>query len=211
MLLDPEPHIPDMPEVSRMPDVADIPDVADTPDDADIPDVAAVAGAAVPAPIPPPSKLEVAPNIDDGEVPMVEHVVPLLGIEMVPVGAGLMPGDAISVEPSGMPVWETAEPVPVPSGEVAPMLGVGLAIPLTCAVATLPMTSAGRTAAISVNLIGIFLSKRSQHRADERRSAHAVARRYPGVRLSSLRAAVGLKWLRAVLSRKVAGPPQMHN
>src|SRR5258708_10070427 len=55
MLLEPEPHIPDMPEVSSMPEVVDIPDVADIPDDVDIPDVAAVAGAAVPIAIPPPS------------------------------------------------------------------------------------------------------------------------------------------------------------
>jgi hypothetical protein len=126
MLLDPEPHIPDMPEVCSMPEVVDIPDV--------IPDVAAVAGAAVPIAIPPPSKLAVDPNIDDGAVPMVEHVVLLPDMEIVPVaspGAGLTPGDAISVEPSGMPVGETAEPVPKPSGEVAPMPGVGLAIPLT--------------------------------------------------------------------------------
>jgi hypothetical protein len=64
---------------------------------------------------------------------MVEHVV-LPDMEMVPVaspGAGLTPGDAISVEPSGMPVGETAEPVPKPSGEVVARLGVGLAIPLT--------------------------------------------------------------------------------
>jgi hypothetical protein len=60
MLLEPEPHIPDMPEVSSMPEVVDIPDVADFPDDVDIPDVidipdAAVAGAAAPIAIPPPS------------------------------------------------------------------------------------------------------------------------------------------------------------
>jgi|SRR5882724_3296768 len=42
-LLDPEPHIPDMPEVCSIPEVVDIPDVA------------AVAGAAVPAAVPPPS------------------------------------------------------------------------------------------------------------------------------------------------------------
>ena len=122
MLLDPEPHIPDSPEVSSIPDVVDIPDVADIPDELDIADVAAVAGDVVPTAIPPPSKLVVDPNIDDGEVPTVEHVVPLLGIEIVPVapvGAGLMPGDAISVEPRGMPVGETVEPVPMPSGEVA--------------------------------------------------------------------------------------------
>jgi len=101
----------------------------------------------------------VDPNIPDGEVPMVEHVVPLLGIEIVPVapmGAGLTPGDAISVEPRGMPVGATAEPVPMPSGEVAPMVGVGLAIPVTCAMATLQTKSDGMTAAINEYRIGVF-------------------------------------------------------
>jgi hypothetical protein len=154
MLLEPEPHIPDMPEVSSIPEVVDIPDVADIPDDVDIPEVAAVAAAPVPTAIPPPSKLAVDPNIPDGEVPRVEHDVPLVGVEIVPVtmGPGLTPGDAISVEPRGMPVGETVEPVVMPSGEVAPMLGVGLAIPLTCAMAALQITSAGRTAAINEHL-----------------------------------------------------------
>ena len=78
-------------------------------------------------------------------------------MEMVPVaspGAGLTPGDAISVEPSGIPVGETAEPVPIPSGEVAPRLGVGLAMPLTCARAALQTKSAAGIAAISDNLVG---------------------------------------------------------
>ena len=78
----------------------------------------------------------------------------LLGIEIVPVaspGAGLTPGDAISVEPRGMPA---VEPVPMPSGEVAPMVGVGLAIPLTCAIAPLQTISAARIVAIHDNLIG---------------------------------------------------------
>jgi hypothetical protein len=114
-----------------------------------VPDVAAVAGVALPIAIPPPSKLAVDPNIPDGEVPMVEHVVPVAS-----EGAGLTPGDAISVEPRGMPVGETVEPVPMPSGEVAPMVSVGLAIPLTCAMAALQTTSAGRIAAIHDNLIG---------------------------------------------------------
>jgi hypothetical protein len=90
---------------------------------------------------------------------MVEQVVPLLGIEIVPVtavGVGLTPGDAISVEPRGMPVGETVEPVPIPSGEVAPTVGVGLAIPVTCAMATLQTNSAGMTAATNEYLIGIF-------------------------------------------------------
>jgi hypothetical protein len=153
MLLEPDPHIPDRPEVSSIPDVVDI------PEELDIADVAAVAGVAVPTAIPPPSKLVVDPNIDDGGVPTVEHVVPLLGIEIVPVtpvGAGLIPGDAISVDPRGMPVGETVEPIPMLSGEVAPMVGVGLAIPLTWAMAVLQTTSAGMTAATSENRIGVL-------------------------------------------------------
>src|SRR5712671_2075796 len=115
ILLEPEPHIPDNPVVSSIPDVADIPDDDDIPDDIDVPDiavapdVAAVAGVAAPTAVPPPSKLAVDPNIPDGEVPKVEHVVPLLvlGIVIVPVtpvGIGLTPGEAISVEPIGIPV-----------------------------------------------------------------------------------------------------------
>jgi hypothetical protein len=156
MLLEPEPHIPDNPEVSSVPEVVDIPDDVDIPD-AMVPEFAPVAGVAVP--IPPPSKAAPDPNIPDGAIPMVEHVVLLLGIEIVPVtsvGAGLMPGDAISVEPRGMPVGETAEPIPIPSGEVASMVGVGLANPVTCAMATLQTKSAGTTAAINESPIGIF-------------------------------------------------------
>jgi hypothetical protein len=158
MLLEPEPHIPDMPEVSSIPEVVDIPEVADIPEDVDIPEAAAVAAAAVPTAIPPPSKLAVDPNIPDGEVPRVEHVALLPDIEVVPVtmGPGLTPGEAISVEPSGMPVGETVEPVVMPSGEVAPMAGVGLAIPLTCAMAALQTTSARRTAAINETLTRIL-------------------------------------------------------
>ena len=61
ILLEPEPHIPDIPDVSSIPEVVDIPDVAEIPDDVDVadiavaPDVAAVAGIAAPAAVPPPS------------------------------------------------------------------------------------------------------------------------------------------------------------
>ena len=168
MLVEPEPHIPDSPDVSS------IPEVVDTPDVADIADVAAVAGVAVPTAIPPPSKLAVDPNIPEGEVPMVEHVVPLLGIEMVPVtptGAGLTPGDTISVEPRGMPVWETAEPAPMPSGEVAAIVGVGLAIPVTCAMAAaLQRTSVAKTEAINDNFILNLLLKPASKASACRRS-----------------------------------------
>jgi hypothetical protein len=122
MLLEPEPHIPDIPEVSSIPDVADI-----APDVAVLPDIAPVAGGVVPIAVPPPSKVAVDPNIVEDEVPKVEHVVPLLGIAMVPVtpvGAGLTPGDAISVEPIGIPAAPTGALGPIPSGEVAPSEGV---------------------------------------------------------------------------------------
>ena len=163
----PEPHIPDIPEVSGIPKAADISDVTAVPADMDVPDVAAVAGAMVPIVVPPPSKVAVDPNIPDGEVPVVEHVVPLPGTAIVPVtpvGSGLSPGDASSVAPRGMPVGDTVEPVPRPSGEVAPIVGVGAAIPPTCAMATLQTKSAGRTTAIDEIRIGIPRSKAASMR-----------------------------------------------
>jgi hypothetical protein len=177
-LLEPEPHIPDIPAVSSVPEVVDTPDALkgceefETPNDVDDPDIAiappadpAVAGAPlpIPIPIPPPSKLVVDPNIVDGEVPTVEHAVPLLvlGIVIVPVtpvGAGLSPPEMISVDPRGMPVGPTDVPGPTPSGEVVPSVGVGGIAP-TCAMAPLQARSAGSTAAINANLIGIPLLK----------------------------------------------------
>jgi len=139
MLLEPEPHIPD---VSSIPEDVDIPGVVDISDDAVVSDiavlpvVAAVAGAALPAAAPPPSKLAVDPNVPDADIPPVEHVVPLVviaplvGIAIVPVtlplGAGLTPGDVISVAPIGIPVVPTDPLVPIPSGEVAPSEGVAV-------------------------------------------------------------------------------------
>jgi hypothetical protein len=166
MLLEPEPHVPDNPDVSSVPEAIDVPDVAGIPDDVDVPDVAvvpvvaAVAGVAVPTAVPPPSKLAVDPNVPDGEVAKVEHAVPLLvlGIVIVPVtplGTGLTPGDASSVAPNGIPVGELAESVAMPSGEVSPIVGVGVAVPI-CAMATLQTKSAGRTAAINEKLIGVL-------------------------------------------------------
>ena len=161
MLLAPEPHIPDSPDVSN-PEVVDIPDEVDIPEDIAIPAipaVAAVAGIAVPIVVPPPSKVAVDPNMPADAVPAVEHVVPLPGIAMVPVesvGAGLIPGEASSVDPNGMPVGETGESPEIPSGEVAPMAGVGGAMPPTCAMATLQVKSAGMTAAANENRIGIL-------------------------------------------------------
>jgi hypothetical protein len=83
-------------------------------------------------------------------------------VPVTPAGAGLTPGDAISVAPRGIPVWGTAEPIPKPSGEVAAIVGVGLTMPLICAMAAaLQTTSAGRTAAINDHLIPYLLLKSS--------------------------------------------------
>jgi hypothetical protein len=177
-LAEPEPHIPDSPAVSSVPEVLDTPDVLEGMEEFDIPDdaiavvadiappaVPAVAGAplVIPIPMPPPSKLVVDPNIVDGEVPTVEHVVPLLmlGIVIVPVtpvGAGLSPPEMISVDPSGMPVGPTDVPGPAPSGDVIPSVGV-VGIAPTCAIALLQAKSPGSTAAINANLIVIPLLK----------------------------------------------------
>jgi hypothetical protein len=170
-LLEPEPHIPDIPAVSSIPEVADTPDVLSRFDEVDIPDVDApgiavlpdiaplptvVAPAGAPVAIPPPSKLALDPNIDEGEVPTVEHAVPLvvLGIEIVPVtpvGTGLSPAELISVDPSAMPVGPTDVPGLSPSGEVAPRVGVVGMAP-TCAIAPLQEKSAGTITAINASL-----------------------------------------------------------
>ena len=65
-------------------------------------------------------------------MPAVEHDVaaPAGGAT---VGNGLTPGEAISVAPNGIPVPPTAVLGPMPSGEVAPIVDVGAAIPVTCA------------------------------------------------------------------------------
>ena len=174
MLFEPEPHIPDIPDVSSTPaepvvtgiaDVTGVVDAVVVPDMAVAPELVAVAGAAVPTDVPPPSKLAVDPNICEGGVATVGHVVLAVVVEIVivpvtPAGTGLTPREVISVEPSGIPVGEPAEPVATPSGEVGPIVGVGLTVPSncpsTCAIATLPTNSAGKTAPINENLIGIL-------------------------------------------------------
>lgn len=171
VLLEPEPHIPDSPAVSKVPDVVDMPDVPKRSEELDIPDVddpdiavlpdiaplAVPAAAGAPAPIPPPSKLAVDPNIVVGEVPTVEHAVPLLVLGMVivpvtPVGAGLSPPEVISVAPSPIPVGPTAVPELAPSGDVAPRVGVVGNVP-TCAAASLQARSAASATAVNANLI----------------------------------------------------------
>jgi hypothetical protein len=60
------------------------------------------------------------------------------------------------VEPSGIPVGETDEPEVIPSGEVAPIVGVGAAIALTCAIAAV-LTTRGRIAAIRRSRVSALL------------------------------------------------------
>jgi hypothetical protein len=171
-LLEPEPHIPDIPAVSSTPEEATgICDATDVVDDVDVPDIAVVPDVAempVPTDTPPPSKLAADPNISEGGVATVGHcvlvvVVGIVIVPVTPVGSGLTPGETISVEPSGIPVGEPAPPVATPSGEVAPIVGVGVTVPSncpsTCALAALQAKSAGSTAAINANLIGIPLLK----------------------------------------------------
>jgi hypothetical protein len=179
-LLEPEPHIPDIPDVSSTPDdpeVTGISDVTEVVDDVDVPDavvvpdiavspeLAAVAGAAVPTDMPPPSKLAVDPNISEGGIAAVGHAVLVVAVGIVivpvtPVGTGLTPGVVIPTAPSGIPVGELVEPIAMPSGEVAPTVGVGVTVPSncpsTCAMAALQTTSAERTAPINENLIGVL-------------------------------------------------------
>jgi hypothetical protein len=165
MLLEPEPHIPDVPDVSSIPEDVDSPgdidvpafDGVGTPGIGRVPGSTAVAGAEPPGVVPPPSYIALDPYISEGEVATVEHVVPLLvpGTEMVPakpVGAGLRPADVISVEPNGIPVGLLVEPIPMPSGEVAPIVGVGITESSTCAIAALQTISAERTATITDSL-----------------------------------------------------------
>jgi hypothetical protein len=99
----------------------------------------------------------VEPYIWDGVAPNVEHGVPPEGTARPPVGfggRGLTPADVISVEPKGIPVGETDElDDALPSGEVAPIPGVGTTIPFICARATLPAKITGSAAAIDQNLI----------------------------------------------------------
>jgi hypothetical protein len=172
MLLEPEPHIPDVPDVSSIPEDVDIPGDVDvpafdgvaTPGIGRVPGSTAVAGVEAPGVVPPPSYIALDPYVSEGEVATVEHAVPPLvaGMEMVPanpVGAGLTPAEVISVEPNGIPVGELAEPIVMPSGEVAPIVGVGMTVSSTCAIAALQTNSAEKTAAIAGSLSIVLLSR----------------------------------------------------
>lgn len=147
----PEPHMPDIPEVSINAEVGGMPDVVDAPGITIVPAVD-IGPCGEPAAIatPPPSKLFADANIDDGAMPMVVHpALPAAGGE---IGAGLTPGDAISVAPSGMPVPPTGALGTMPSGEVADSDGVG--ITAACCARTGLHSSAEAAVAIRKRFMG---------------------------------------------------------
>jgi len=153
----PAPHMLWVPDVSIRADVGGI------PDDDGI--VIVLCGVTVPTGTPPPSKLDADPNIVDGAVPMVEHT----GLPMMPVegsGAGLTPGDAISVAPNGMPVPPTGALGTMPSGEVAESEGVG--ITAACCAKAGPHSSAEAAVIIRKRFM-VFLRCRSSSDEQARR------------------------------------------
>jgi hypothetical protein len=129
-----------------------------------IADVAALLGNDVPIPIPvPPPSNVLEPDIPDDELPVAEHVVPFPVIPMVPLVAGLSPGDASSVAPMGIPVGATDEPGVMPSGEVAAIPGVGVPTPPTCANTGLLPNSAASNAVVNTRriMISIVVTQRT--------------------------------------------------
>jgi hypothetical protein len=145
------PPVPSSVEPSGIPtrptdDIEPIPvgDDADAARDPDLLVAAAHVPDAVPA-IPPPSKMVVEPDVppedevvelpipgDAWESEPPEHIVLVPGPKGdVPDVMGLIPGDASSMAPSGIPVGATGEPGPMPSGDVMPR-GDGL-LPVICA------------------------------------------------------------------------------
>lgn len=162
-LVEPEPHIPDIPDVSIGPD-GDVGAIAvDVPSDAAVsPAIAPVAGSVDPAAIPPPSKLALDPNISEGAVPTVEQTTPLPGIAIVPVAGparGLTPAAESSVAPNEIPVGAMGVPGPVPKGDVAETVGVGVAMLAIWAWATYPESSARMIRALSKAFICGLLHK----------------------------------------------------
>jgi hypothetical protein len=123
-----------------------------------MPEVAAPPGnVPVPTPSPPPSKFVLEPDIPNDGLPMTKHVVPFPVIPIVPAGAPLSPGDASSVAPMGIPVGGTGKPGAMPSDDVAPIPGVGLPIPPTCANAGMQPKSAACIAATNTRRIMISI------------------------------------------------------
>jgi len=171
-LLEPDPHIPDIPEVSSTPEGVDVPELIDNPvvaegfidklcEAAVLPADMPVAGMELPGVIPPPSKLAEEPNMPPEEVPNVEHGMLPPTIAMVPVGligAGLTPADVISVAPNGIPVPPTEEPLVASRGEVVLTDGVGTTI--ICATAAWPLRIMARNAAIKETFTDVLRLER---------------------------------------------------
>jgi hypothetical protein len=128
-----------------------------------VPEVAAPPGnVPVPTASPPPSKFVLEPDIPNDGLPTAKHVVPfpvipIVPAGIVPAGAGPSPGDASSVAPMGIPVGGTGKPGAMPSDEVAPIPGVGLPIPPTCANAGMQPKSVACIAAINTRRIMISI------------------------------------------------------
>jgi hypothetical protein len=116
----------------------------------DVPVIELVSPDMVPAvEVPAPDSVGGLPkDVCGSEPPIPEHcvAVPIVDVPII----GLTPGVLSSVAPSGIPVGATGEPGPMPSGEVAPMLGTALGIAPTCANAGLHAKSAASALTINV-------------------------------------------------------------
>jgi hypothetical protein len=113
----------------------------------------------------------VDPYIVLGAVPTVEQITPPLGMVIVPVGSegmGLTPGEAISVEPSGMPACETGAPM-APSGVVALIEGVGAAMPVTWAKAAFAANKEINAAAVNVSFTALSCCRTVADQSNDRR------------------------------------------
>jgi len=117
-----------------------------------VPDVAALPGndAAVPTPIPPPSKFVLEPRSPDDALPVAAHGV----------SAGLSPGEESSVAPIGIPGGGTGEPATMPSGDVTPIPRAGPPNPPTCAKTGALPKSTARIAALNAHRIVISMVPR---------------------------------------------------
>jgi hypothetical protein len=159
--------VPDTPLPSNKAVGADIP-VADVPV---IPLVPAVDPLVVPA-------IDV-PGLEAvgcADAPTPEHVAAdvIEPSAEVPPAAGLMPGAASSVAPSGIPVVPTDAPGPMPSGEVTPSEPVVPVTIPTWAIAGPPHNKGHVTATIKKGLMEIFLIRAETVVQAARRSGGAM-------------------------------------
>ena len=168
-LPEPAPHMLWVPDVSIRADVGGTPEE----DEEDI----AVMPCSVTAPTatPPPSNEVVDPNIVDGAIPMVEHAaLPVMPVmPFATSGAGLTPGEAISVAPNGMPVPPTGALGTMPSGDVTESEGVG--ITAACCATAWPQRRAEAAVIIRKRFMVFSSVIRSARRTRGAKSAQASA------------------------------------